>query len=274
VSATADPLITVVIPVRAAAATWRARDRTGLRRVVALECAVLGCASETDEAERRCPMILTTHFFFVHMEKTGGSFLAKLCRDHLPPTMLVTHGVAPHAPWAEVPERYRRLPGFTLVRNPWDWYVSWYHYMHFLFAPHRKRRATGGSLVWRTAFDSGRNNFKQTITNVCIGRYAHLNPLPAPDADLYTRRFLFMGGSALEAEMLEVGRVESLRDDFTGFLSHHEIPVPDGFWDAIKRSPAVNMGERGPYRPYYDAELRSLVGEKAGPIIDRYGYSF
>ena len=71
-------------------------------------------------------MVITKHFVFLHMPKTGGTFVEKACGAHLPREWIATTSLHRHAPWEEIPERYQGLPVFFLVRNPWDWYVSWF----------------------------------------------------------------------------------------------------------------------------------------------------
>jgi hypothetical protein len=70
-------------------------------------------------------VLITPHFTFVHLPKTGGTFIERTCRKHLP----VEYETANiHEPVVSIPPEYANLPIFTLVRNPWDWYVSWFHH--------------------------------------------------------------------------------------------------------------------------------------------------
>jgi len=216
-------------------------------------------------------MVITKRFVFLHMPKTGGVFMEEVCRDHLPADWLVSHGLHRHAPWEEIPDGYRDLPVFYLVRNPWDWYVSWFDHV---LRGRRDFDYKEDKPFWQTAFAAGSNDFKQTITNACTGRIAHeLTPIEG-DLDYYSARFAWIGGSGLAAGRVEVGRFESLREDFLAFLERHQVPVGGSFVDALGRTRPVNVGERGPYRSYYDAQTRDLVGEKAHEIVERYGYEF
>jgi hypothetical protein len=216
-------------------------------------------------------MILTNRFVVLHMPKTGGVFLEHVCEEHLPATWLVNHALHRHARWEEIPDAYRELPVFYAVRNPWDWYVSWFDHVH------RGRRDFDykeQKPFWQTAFAEGKNDFRQTIVNACTGSIAHeLTPIP-PGSDYYSARFRWIGGAGLASGRVEVGRFETLREDFLAFLQRHDVPLPDGFADAVARFTPVNVGERGPYRDYYDEETRALVGEKTREIVERYGYEF
>ena len=74
-------------------------------------------------------MLITDRFVFIHVPKTGGDFIRRICLRHLPAESIVAHQIAKHGPDTEIPAAYAALPRFALVRNPWDWHVSWYHYL-------------------------------------------------------------------------------------------------------------------------------------------------
>jgi hypothetical protein len=216
-------------------------------------------------------LVITKHFVFLHMPKTGGVFIEEVCRARLPPDALVTHALHRHAPYEEIPDAYRGLPVFYLVRNPWDWYVSWYDH---LCRTYRDFPYLRDKPFLRTAFASGANDFKQTVLNACTGRISHqLTPID-DRRDYYSARFSWIGGEGLRRGAVEVGRFESLREDFRAFLERHDVPVSAAFAEALRGSRRVNVGERGPYRDYYDAETRDLVAEKARNLIERYDYAF
>ena len=42
----------------------------------------------------------------------------------------------------------------------------------------------------------------------------------------------------------------------------------------IRAGAPVNASDHGPYRDYYDDELRDLVGKACRPLIERFGYRF
>ena len=69
-------------------------------------------------------MLVTEQFVFVHVPKTGGSFVRTLIRTH----MRVVAEYTDHASYDKLPPEFADLPVLRVVRNPWDWYVSHYHY--------------------------------------------------------------------------------------------------------------------------------------------------
>ena len=63
-----------------------------------------------------------------------------------------------HPAYDEVPERFAELPAVCVIRNPWDWYVSLYHYVHKIAA--REPGRVRGHL-WSRVMGEGRNSFTQ-----------------------------------------------------------------------------------------------------------------
>lgn len=70
-------------------------------------------------------MLITEHFVFIHLPRTGGTFLRRACSGS-DVRVLVTKG---HLGVEHIPEEHSDLPIFAVIRNPWDWYVSWYQWV-------------------------------------------------------------------------------------------------------------------------------------------------
>jgi hypothetical protein len=224
-------------------------------------------------------MLITKHFTFLHIPKTGGSFIVDVCHRDLPAEWLVPNELHPHSRYDQVPPELRDRPVFCYVRNPWDWYVSWYHYMikHPPREPHSRTRTP----LWYCAFDSGRSDFREATTRALTGRgfdnRGHLRTVPLMrqlDVDHYTALHLLMTGDGLSDGTIEVGRFERLSDDFLAFLERHDVPVSATFVEAIRTGAPLRASERGPYRDYYDEELRDLVAARAHRLVGAYGYEF
>src|SRR5579862_9270560 len=98
-------------------------------------------------------MIATRDFIFLHVHKTGGQFVNRLLLQYLPGARRIGY----HLPRSEAPPELRGLPALAFVRNPWDWYVSWYAFN----APVPLRNP-----IFRAVADSGRLDFKQAIGNL------------------------------------------------------------------------------------------------------------
>lgn len=217
-------------------------------------------------------MMLTKHFVFVHVPRTGGQFIRKICFEHLTPVDFIPNDLERHSAYDQIMDDYGDLPAFTLVRNPWEWYVSWYHHTT---QTHPERR-TGA--IWESAFDRGRSDFRTTVRRACTGdgfESPHTSELmKALPSDHYTALHTRIAERAGQQPGPEVIRLESVRDDLLSFLRRHDVPHDEQLAAAAAHEPPVGASRHGPYRDYYDEELRELVRERARAIIDTHGYEF
>src|SRR5688572_10983606 len=67
-------------------------------------------------------MICTNRFVFLHMARTAGNFFQSFLKRFFPDHQEVGY----HYPRLLLPAPYRSLPIIGFIRNPWDWYVSFY----------------------------------------------------------------------------------------------------------------------------------------------------
>jgi hypothetical protein len=71
-----------------------------------------------------------------------------------------------------------------------------------------------------------------------------------------------------------VGRTESLRPDFLGFLRGIGLSLPKAFVQALDHRRPLNRSRRRDFRAYYDDDLRDLIGHKERAVISAHGYTF
>lgn len=221
-------------------------------------------------------MLITKHFVFIHQPKAGGSFIRRLCAMHLPEDWIVEHDVRKHAGDGHIPQKYRDLPRFGVVRNPWDWYVSLHHYNLGVGRPpeHRERIDDRN---WLTASNQGTNDFKTTMVNLLNGKIYNqqlAERMREHDVDMLTIFHDDRFGRSLTEGRITIGRAETLRTDFLTFLDDNEVPIPHPLRKAILERRAINVSPHEPYQAYYDEELRDLLAHKARHLVDRYGYQF
>jgi hypothetical protein len=221
-------------------------------------------------------MLVTKHFIFAHVPKTGGSFIKKVCREHLPADWIITDELGVHAPLRTLPESYAGLPIFGLVRNPWDWYVSWYA---FIIQRYDTLSEQAKSAL-APYFGKGDVGFEEMVRAACTGipvagaqADGRLPKLRKGNADYYTWMHNRVFFRPPEGSTLEIGRFENLRDSFSSFLVRHRIPVDDSFLNRVQDEGAEKVSKRDHYAAYYDAELRDLVASR-NALVDEFGYSF
>lgn len=200
-------------------------------------------------------MLLSRHFVFVHLLKSGGTFVKRILFDHAPADWGCEE-VGGHPSVHEIPESHRHLPRFGFVRNPWDWYVSCYHYF----------RSVDRAPLFDQISDNGRRSFAETF-RVAMDtepfRSARVGPLTWFARQTYG-----------EGDSLELLRFEHLREELLQALGGIGLQVPEELERAILAHPPVNATERAPYREYYDPELRDRVAQLDAGLIERFGYRF
>ena len=97
-------------------------------------------------------MIVTDKFVFVHLPRSGGTFVSEVIRKFFPSA----HEVGYHLPRELLPREYSNLPVLGTVRNPWEFYVSWYHHVW---------PRDAGSLLVSWVSENGRLGFKGATRN-------------------------------------------------------------------------------------------------------------
>jgi hypothetical protein len=221
-------------------------------------------------------MLITKHFLFLHLPKTGGTFLTELCYRNLPREWRIPNDLHPHAPYSEVKERFGHLPMVCFVRNPWDWYVSWYHYL--VQNPPPGPHTLAERPMWVLAFEGGRSDFATVVRRACtgegFGNRLTQELMGQRGIDHYSALYRLKVGDGVDEGKVDVGRFENLAGDFLGFLERHEVPVDERFSELVRLRAPLRVSRRGDYHGYYEDDLRDLVGEKARELIERYGYSF
>jgi hypothetical protein len=71
-------------------------------------------------------MLITPDFVFIHMPKTGGTFITEMLRLVYGANAVETG--QKHATCEEIPDSERDKPILSVIRSPFDRYVSQYHY--------------------------------------------------------------------------------------------------------------------------------------------------
>jgi hypothetical protein len=229
-------------------------------------------------------MIATGRFVFLHLHKSGGSFVNECLLRFVAGSRRVGY----HLPRHLIPPECSALPVFGFVRNPWSYYVSWFCFQ----AAHRQP-----NVLFRLLSENGRRDFGGTIRGLlelgCSPGYLDrlLEALPRayghrginlPSFALapirgcglgfyaYLYRYMFGNGDG----MLTIGRMESLRHDLPRMLEAVGQPLSSELRTYIAEAAPLNAGRHARYTDFYDDELRNLVAERDAPVIARHGYRF
>jgi hypothetical protein len=229
-------------------------------------------------------MIVTPRFVFLHLHKSGGTFVNTCLMRFVPGAQQIGY----HLPRKLIPSGWAHLPVLGLVRNPWSYYVSWY-----TFQTNRPQP----NALYRIASDEGRLDFAGTINNLLqLGQDDR--PLAKVMAVLpatYTNRGLNLPNFALEgirgtrqgfysflhdymygskAPAVVMGKLENLRTDLPLMLEQVDQEVTGDLREFIAGAAPLNASEHAYYPDHYDAATAKAVGDADAAMIDRYGYRF
>lgn len=229
-------------------------------------------------------MIVTSRFVFLHLHKSGGSFVNEALRRHFPEAKEIGY----HLPRRLIPANLAALPVLGLVRNPWSYYVSWYSF--------QRERPTPNAL-FRVLSNDGQLDFSATIHNMLdLGIDGRLLPVleAALPADYGSRglnlpghalapirgtglgfysflyRYLYGGGTGA----LHLTRMEDLPRGLLDLFTVIGHPVSEALRSYLLVAPPRNPSRHAPYASYYDEALRERVARQDATVIRAHGYSF
>lgn len=226
-------------------------------------------------------MIATASFVFVHLHKSGGTFVNECLLRFVPGARRIGY----HLPANLIPADSATLPVLGFVRNPWSYYVSWYAFQSQMAQPNALFRCMSAN---RTL------DFKGTIRNLlALGsddgkldevlralpvQYGNqglnlpafaLAPIRGTGEGFYSYLYRYMYGAATA---LTIGRVETLRADLASFLATMRVPMSAALRDFITHAAPHNTSQHADAASYFDDELAALVRERDRDVVDAYDY--
>lgn len=234
-------------------------------------------------------MLFVPSAVFIHFHKSGGQFINRLLLRHIPDSESIGY----HLPRSETPPTLTGLPSFGFVRNPWDWYVSWYAFniLNPLRNPIFRAVSVNGTLNFKTSMENllklGQPDFRPMRESIAKGlpvtRESNLGSgitaatlLNMDESERgylsWLWRYMFLCQGAFDG--VTFGRFENLRSEIVRLLEGFGISIPDEMIEAIQAAPAVNTSPHQHYRNYYDRELRNLVAIKDREYMQMFDYRF
>jgi len=192
-------------------------------------------------------------------------------------------------PRALLPSEFSHLPVFGTVRNPWEFYVSWYHHQQSsnrhgpLISFVTENRKLDFVQTTRNALNLGVSDDKLDVLIRALPedfnyQERHVSNLTrdvmrkirGTGMGLYTFRFNHLFG---QADDVFFCRVESLRSDLMAFFETIGI-ASDALRSYVIGLDKKNISEHLHYSTYYTPELAELVLIRDRPLIERFGYVF
>jgi hypothetical protein len=229
-------------------------------------------------------MIATSRFVFLHLHKSGGTFVNECLLRFLPDARQIGY----HLPRSMIPADCAQLPVLGFVRNPWSYYVSWFSFQQQ--QPHP-------NFLFRILSDEGRLDFENTVRNMLdlgagsIRLDLVIRALPAA----YSNRGLNLPGFALAplrntrlgfytylyrylygglGAPVRLGKMEILRHELPSLLAGVGQRVDENMMHYIVNENPHNASQHARYAEYYSPALRDLVAARDAEVIDRHQYVF
>jgi hypothetical protein len=201
---------------------------------------------------------------FVHTPKCGGSFIAegigyKRERHCFTRRYPLLKGHKTFLEYREIFPKFGlnidNFLTFSVVRNPWSWHVSFYHYVRQLEGRNREKAERNHRLLNRVSFSE------------------YLDWIDSPEA--LSRNEIASVHNVCDWVVDETGKVavdvvmrqECLEADFQKFIEEYglRLSVPK------KR---VNASKHDDYRTYYSDNDAEVVGRRHARDIELFKYSF
>lgn len=226
-------------------------------------------------------MILTPRFVFLHLHKSGGSFVNEALLRHEAGARQSGY----HLPRSAIPPTHAQLPVLGLVRNPWSYYVSWYAFQsarprpNALFAVLGEGGRAGFAATIRNMLSLGEDDaLLARVVAALPAQYANhglnlpgpaLAPLRGTGLGFYSWLYHYLYGSPAN---LHIARMEALAAELPRAMARAGVPAGEALDEFLRVGAARNVSAHGPTRDYYDADLRALVARRDGALADLYGY--
>ena len=231
-------------------------------------------------------MIATDKFVFLHLERTGGNFFSEFLHLFIPGEEL-----GYHAPRNRLPARYAHLPVIGFIRNPWDWYVSFYYHKRFRLdllrndpaLEHLDFASATRALLHLGSDRPPFNEVKQGFVNLCpevpplesMGvAKSELQAFRDAGIGFYTWMVLRMFARDRSLDDVRFGRFEHLVDEIVRLLAEFEYDMTDEMSAKLRTLENPNPTNHAHYSQYYDDELVARVAEQDRLMIERFGYKF
>lgn len=217
---------------------------------------------------------------FVHLHKSGGSFIKKALRLNQPDDF---KKLGYHTPSKFIPHDLKNLPVVGCVRNPMAYYISF-----FTFQSRMLRK----NFVWKTFSNNGSLNALETIkrmaspTTEMFDKMIDLAPIIRRDkggvnlskecveelsslsGGFYTRMFKRLYGDIPSYYI----RTENIPEDMKSCLNSIGVPVSQELEKILNENKPINNTTHKSYQDIYDDELIQMITENDQYLIEKFNY--
>ena len=238
-------------------------------------------------------MNVTDHFVYIHVSRTGGTFLNRLIMNHVPGARMLQY----HGHLRDLPAQFTHLPVIGFVRNPWDWYVSMYcdyrRKRHFVFQILSNRGTLDFDATVTRFLNLGDNSeaskrllqqLSRAAPRVINAQRPARNHVPGLRSEHFASypegigyySWLFQVMFETERDhQTHFGRFENLRKDALRLFEETGTPITGGMSTYLEAAEPLNASPRpNTFVGGYIPELEQLVAERDHYLIEQFGYEF
>jgi hypothetical protein len=229
-------------------------------------------------------MIVTPRFVFLHLHKSGGTFVNAGLMRYVAGAQQLGY----HLPRSMLPTQFSALPVLGLVRNPWSYYVSWYSF---------QRARPQPNALFKIVSDDGRLDFEGALRNLLnLGHddalldrviaalppaYSNqglnlpgfaLEPIRGSGLGFYSYLYRYMYGPDLNTA--RVGKMEQLRTQLPHMLDDIGQSIDVSLREYIANAPALNTSQHTVAASYYSSPASMmLVADRDQLVLRRHEYA-
>jgi hypothetical protein len=229
-------------------------------------------------------MFVTDHFVFLHLHKTAGTSFNAFIENFFPGNLRLGY----HLPLRVLPPEWSHLPTLGLVRNPWDFYISWYSFQM------QKERSNP---LFNVVSDNRSLDFNCTIRrllSLCDNRSLLSNvvaklpkafggsgmnvPADAMASIFGTQlglySFLYQWMYAGTGRLPTVIRTDNLVINLENFFENIQVNFTSDMRSNLLTGDAQNKSNHQHYSNYYDTDVMELVNLRDELVIKLHDYKF
>ncbi len=238
-------------------------------------------------------MIISDRFVFLHLQKCAGAFVKSLLEQMFSDARKKG---TPHDSVAAIEPQDRHKTIFGTVRNPWDWYVSYYSYGKAKPVPRNTLHAGAMNAGWVDGFDYwlgelfraglhgaeprriGNQIDTALMNTLGIGPYTYLfvqRYFEDPEVVLKNWNVdRILSGDLGSRACNHFCRVEDLRNELLRFFASIDLDLTPEQHSLLMSFPVKNNSNFGELitETFYDEEKSALIREKEELIVRMFGY--
>lgn len=229
-------------------------------------------------------MIITPYFCFLHLPKTGGTYIIESIKRslELPVLFELRHGA-----FSNIPQEFKNLQTCAVVRNPWTWYAS-----AFSFSKLGRHGPTTELML--AASNNFQNSFQQTLLNILepndyLIEQMYLSVLSqrknlAPESQLNALEpdFLFqmrsqniglltyLANKIIPPDICLLWEQETLRKSYFKFIA--TLPIERPKIQKALRLQDQNISPKQPLNTLFTPSLIELIKLKDAQYLNKFKY--